>query len=88
MKNKNNHMEITDKECKKCKGMIVTKTHKEINEKMLRGIQFFSQWDYCTVCHTIWYDPQYKVLVKDYLEAKKYENEIEIDEGNSLFFNL
>lgn len=61
--------------CKKCKVQNIVLKHKVITEKMLTRVYYYSQWEKCPNCMTIWFDPKYIVNVKNEEAKEQLENE-------------
>lgn len=60
--------------CRKCKNSLVVKKHTQITEKQLKQPYYFSQWDYCRACNSVYFEERYKVLRPDLAELEQMNN--------------
>ena len=47
--------------CKHCDHELIWRSHKKITPKILRQAYYFSKWEYCTNCRTVWFHEEFKV---------------------------
>lgn len=90
MSKKNRSITIGDSvnKCSKCGGRVVIKKHQNL-DKVSKQKQYFSQWDYCLNCNTVWFNPEF--LVVNYTSLKQQtSNQIQeyLQDMDSLFKNL
>ena len=74
--------------CSKCGGKVVIKKHPHL-DTVSKQKQYFSQWDYCLNCNTVWFNPEYLVINYKTLSDKNSEEVTEyMQDMDSLFKNL
>lgn len=73
----------SDRICPKCSGLMVIKGHNERSTKHHKQKQYFTQWEYCLTCRTIWLNPKFLVITDIEKQCEKYQEDMD-----SLFKNL
>lgn len=67
---------------KSCAGEMVIRKHQQITPKLKAQAYYFSQWDYCHSCNSVWFDEKYKVL--NSRGAEMEERQQQLDHFNNI----
>ena len=63
-------LEHSENTCGHCDSPLVWKAHKEIKAKQLNAPFYYSKWEYCPECGTVWFDKTFMVMNKNAAATK------------------
>lgn len=71
--------------CKHCNHTLIWRSHKKITPKILKQAYYFSEWQYCENCKTVWLHEDRKVFNKS--DIGRYVRNLEEESEQTSFFN-